>query len=85
MNANTYQHALGLSVGTEGRAGLLRDRLPRERFRVSANMPVTANSKIATAIGYAFGARNLARGFIMPTWRGVELIQDRITRKRRSW
>ena len=49
VNANTYQQALGLSVGTDGRAGLLRDRLPRERFRVSANMPATA-SNIATAI-----------------------------------
>ena len=79
VNTNTYQQALGLTVGTQGRAGLLRDRLPRERFRVSANMPATA-SNIATAIAYAFGARNLARGFVMPTWRGIELIPDRITK-----
>ena len=79
VNANTYKHALGLAAGTQGRAGLLRDRLPRERFRVSANMPATA-SNIATAIAYAYGARSLARGFIMPIWRGIELIQDRITK-----
>lgn len=79
VNADTYQHALGKTVGTQGRAGLLRDRLPRERFRVSANMPATA-SKRATAIAYAYGARNLARGFIMPTWSGIELIPDRITK-----
>ena len=84
VNTNTYQQALGLTVGTSGRAGLLRDRLPRDRFRVSANMPATptsgANDKIASAIAYAFGARNLARGFVMPTWRGIELIPDRITK-----
>ena len=79
VNTNTYQQALGLTVGTEGRAGLLRDRLPSERFRVSANMPATA-SNIATGIAYAYGARNLARGYVMPTWRGVELIPDRITK-----
>ena len=27
---------------------------------------------------------NLARGFIMPIWRGIELIQDRIT-KAKGW
>ena len=79
VNTNTYQHALGLTAGNQGRAGLLRDRLPMDRFRVSANMPATA-SNIATAIAYAFGARSLARGFIMPTWRGVELIQDPYTK-----
>ena len=79
VNTNTYQHALDLDIGTQGRAGLLRDRLPADRFRVSANMPATA-SNIATAIAYAYGARSLARGFIMPIWRGIELIQDRITK-----
>ena len=78
VNANTYKHALGLVAGTQGRAGLLRDRLPRDRFRVSANMPATA-SDIAKSIAYAYGARSLARGFIMPTWRGIELIQDPYT------
>ena len=76
VNANTYKHAMGLTIGMEARGGLLRDRLPMERFRVSGNMPATA-ATIATAIAYAAGAE--ARGFMMPSWRGIQMITDPYT------
>lgn len=69
-----YRHAFGLQIPTSG--DLLRDRLPTDRFRASANMPDAA-SNIETAILYASGAN--ARGYIMPVWRGVELIVDPYT------
>ena len=47
-----------------------------EYLRVSANMPAEA-ANISTAITYAAGAR--ARGLVMPVWRGIRLIDDRIT------
>ena len=34
-------------------------------------------SDISTAITYAAGAR--ARGLVMPVWRGIRLVDDRIT------
>ena len=77
VNANTYQHAMGLKIGTEANGGLLRDRLPSDRFRVSGNMPATA-STIATAIAFATGA--MARGFYMPSWRGIQLVTDPYTK-----
>ena len=76
VNASIYKHSMGLTVGTEARGGLLRDRLPMSRFRVSGNMPATASS-IDRAIAYATGAE--ARGFIMPTWRGLQMIVDPFT------
>ena len=71
VNVETWKHAMGLQIAASG--DLLRDRLPRDRFRASANMPATATT-IATALAYASGAQ--ARGFLMPTWRGVQLIID---------
>ena len=65
---------MGLQIATSGE--LLRDRLPRQRFRASANMPAT-DTMIATAIAYAAGTP--ARGFLMPTWAGVQLVDDRVT------
>ena len=79
VNVATWKHAKGLTAGTDGRAGLLRDILPRDRFRSSANMPVTA-SNIGSGIRYAFGAGNLARGFYAPIWRGVQFIIDPYTK-----
>ena len=74
-NVETWKHAMGLQLPTSG--DLLRDTLDRSRFRSSANMPSTA-SKIATAIAYASGAS--ARGFVMPTWAGVQLVVDPYTK-----
>ena len=74
VNSNTFQHAMGLVVGTDGRAGLLRDRLPMERFRVSGNMPPTPATNFATALAFATGAE--ARGFYMPSWRGIQFVVD---------
>ena len=79
VNVDTWKHAMGLEAGTDGNSGLLRDVLPRERFRASANMPATA-STIATAIRYASGASALARGMIVPVWRGIQLIIDPYTK-----
>ena len=73
VNAIVYRHALGLPAGTQGRGGLLRDRLPMARFRVSANLPDGAAAK-RTGIAFAMGA--MARGFIMPQWRGLQLLLD---------
>ena len=74
VNVDTWKHANGLQVATSG--ALLRDILPSERFRSSANMPSTT-STIATAIGYRAGSP--ARGMFMPTWAGVEFIVDPYT------
>ena len=77
VNADTWKYARALPAGTSGRAGLLRDRLPVGRFRVSANMPPTpdsgADDTIATALSYAAGP---GRGFTQAIWRGVRLIRD---------
>ncbi len=73
-NAACYRYAYGLQLETSGE--LLRDRLPRDRFRASALMPDTA-SDIATALVYSSGSP--ARGFIVPVWRGVEIIVDPYT------
>ena len=78
VNVATWKHAQNLEVGTAGNSGILRDRLPMDRFRASANMPA-ADSNIATAIAYASGASNLARGYIAPVWNGLQLISDMYT------
>ena len=78
VNVEAWKHAQNLEVGTQGRSGILRDRLPMDRFRASANMPAAA-SNIATAIAYASGASNLARGYIAPVWNGLQLIVDMYT------
>ena len=75
VNVATWKHAQNLEVGTSGNSGILRDRLDMARFRASANMPASA-SNIATAIAYASGASNLARGYLAPVWNGLSLIAD---------
>ena len=76
VNSNVYQHANSQGIGTAAAGGLLRDRLPMARFRVSAAMPATA-SDIATAIAYSAGTP--ARSFVSPTWVGVQLVVDPYT------
>ena len=76
VGAATYKHAFGQGVGTQAAGGLLRDRLPSGRFRVSAAMPGVA-SKFQSAISYAAGAPG--RGFISPVWNGIQLIDDQIS------
>ena len=80
VNANTFTHAMGLPVGNAAAGGLLRDRLPMDRFRVSGNMPATTGTNFATAIAYATGAE--ARGFMMPSWRGLQFVIDPYTQAR---
>ena len=77
VNPATWRQAMGLTVGTESvnDDNLLRDILPRDRFRASANIPAAADG-IATAVRYASGAAALARGMIAPVWRGLQLIID---------
>ena len=75
VNPNTFQHAWDLEVGTDGRSGLLRDKLPMGRFRASANMPATA-SGVADAIAFATGN---GMGYVAPVWRGVSAIRDPYT------
>ena len=77
VNADCHKQAMSLPVGTNGNAGLLRDRLKAERFRVSANMPDVAD-KFATAISYAAGTPAL--GMYLPTWAGIEMILDPYTK-----
>jgi len=81
VNANTWNHARGLLIGDNAAGGLLRDRLPQGRFRVSANMPPTV-SDIATALTYSAGMPGLVmgRGFTQAIWRGVRLIRDMYTK-----
>ena len=74
VNPETWQYAMQLPLGTQGRAGLLRDYL-KERFRASANMPDTVGN-IAKSIRYAAGASSMARGAVSPTWRGLQVIRD---------
>ena len=76
-NPATWQHAMGLQIATSG--FFLREYLNRERFRASGNMPDAVNT-IAKAIRYASGASSMARGVVMPTWRGMQVINDRYTR-----
>lgn len=73
-NPETWRQAVGLAIATSGE--LLRDRLPATRFRASANMPAKA-THVADAIAYATGAQS--RGYLMPVWAGLQLIDDRIT------
>ena len=86
VNADTWRHARGLAVGSEANGGLLRDRLPAGRFRVSANMPATpdsgANDTIATALAYSAGMPEVVagRGFTQAVWRGIRLIRDIYTK-----
>ena len=77
VNADNWKHARGLPVGTDANGGLLRDRLPAGRFRVSANMPATA-STIATGLAYAAGMPGvvMGRAFTQAVWRGIRLIRD---------
>ena len=83
LNSNVYRHAMSQTISsiispTSGAGhGLLRDRLPMDRFRVSGNMPATVND-IATVIAYAVGA--MARGFYMPSWRGIQFVIDPYTK-----
>ena len=79
VNAAAYRKIMGLGIGNNQNGGLLRNRLPASRFRVSANMPASTNSpaNIATYLAYAAGAPG--RGFVMPTWAGVQLISDPYT------
>lgn len=81
VNADTWKHARGLPVGSNANGGLLRDRLPAGRFRVSANLPATA-SDIATALAYTGGMPGLVmgHGFTQAVWRGVRLIRDMYTK-----
>ena len=81
VNANVYQHANAQGIGTEAAGGLLRDRLPMARFRVSAAMPATS-SDIATAIAYSAGTP--ARSYVSPTWAGIQLIVDPYTNAKKG-
>ena len=76
VNANLWKYARQLELNTNGNGGLLRDRLPAGRFRVSANMPPTPNTNFATALTYAAGP---GRGFTQAIWRGVRVIRDPYT------
>lgn len=77
VNPACYKHAHGLQFETSG--DLLRDRLMRDRFRASANMPAVA-SKFAQSIVYASSAPSQARGLIAAVWRGMMLIEDPYTK-----
>ena len=77
VNAATFRHANLIVIGTNT-GTLLRDRLSQDRFRVSGNMPDTV-STIAKAIRYASGASSVARGVIMPVWKGIQVINDMYT------
>lgn len=72
VNVATWKHAQGLQIETSGE--LVKREIPAARFRASANMPANATGNIATAIGYAMGSE--AVGFLMPTWKGVEVVND---------
>ena len=76
VNPKTWRHCMGLQVATSG--DLVRQEMPRDRFVASANMPATA-STIATAVRYASGASSMARGMLVPVWRGLQLIVDPYT------
>ena len=82
VNSDTWKHARSLTIGTDANGGLLRDRLPSGRFRVSANMPATPDSgnddNVATALAYTAGMPGLVmgRGFTQAIWRGVRLTRD---------
>jgi hypothetical protein len=85
VNADTWKYARTLALGNQVNGGLLRDRLPAGRFRVSANMPETpdsgGNDTIATALSYTAGMPGLVmgRGFTQAIWRGIRLIRDMYT------
>ena len=82
VNPQTWRHCMGLQIATSG--DLVRDMMPRDRFVASANMPTVPssgdNANIATALRYASGASAMARGMIVPVWRGIQLIVDPYTK-----
>ena len=78
VNKALFVHAMGLPIATNRNGGLLRDRLPMDRFRVSANMPASTNANIGKAIAYAAGAP--VRGYYMPQWSGVQMVVDPFTK-----
>ena len=82
VNPQTWRHCMGLQVATSG--DLVRDIMPRDRFVASANMPTSPasgnNANISTALRYASGASAMARGMIVPVWRGIQLIVDPYTK-----
>lgn len=77
VNPACYRHAFGLQFATSGE--LLRERLMRNRFRASANMPAVKD-KFAQSIVYASSAPSQARGLIAAVWRGMQLIEDPYTK-----
>ena len=79
VEPEVWRHAMSLTAGTSGRAGLLRDIIDRSRFRASANIDSTTGAGIHSVIRYASGASARARGFISPVWRGVQMIVDPYT------
>lgn len=78
-NADLFRRARKLQVATSGQ--LLRELLPRERFRVSAAMPSTA-SNISTYLTYAAGSPT--RAMLAPTWAGLQLVNDPYTRAKQG-
>lgn len=77
VNPLTWRHVMGLQVETSG--ALMRDVIDRSRFRTSAHLPASGGN-VETGLTYAAGASGLARGLIMPTWDGIQIIDDPYTR-----
>jgi len=76
-NPDLWKLFMKLEAGTNGNAGLLRDRVSNERFRVSKRMPTIASKKAATLARLSVPDR--VRGLYCPTWRGMEIITDPYT------
>ena len=77
VGTETWKAAMALEAGTNGNAGLMRDRIERGRFRVSGRIPAAATKKQQTIAAKMVPDR--VRGLYVPVWRGMELIVDPYT------
>ena len=72
---DSYAHALGV-VNSAGESALEGARRIGGGFRASANLSAKASSKVKAIIAKGTGRRNA----VSAIWRGVEVLEDRISR-----
>lgn len=78
VGVDTWKAFQPLEVGTNGNSGLLRDRIPRDRWRLSKRIAAKKSKKQQTLARLSVPDR--VRGLYVPTWRGMEVITDPYTR-----
>ncbi|MDE2813319.1 MAG: phage major capsid protein [Gemmatimonadota bacterium] len=77
VGVDLWKLFMKLETGTQGRSGLLRDKIDRGRFRLSKRVAAIASKKAPTLARLSVPDR--VRGLYCPTWRGMEVITDPYT------